>query len=293
LNKLYDFQLKGAQFLYERRSALLADDMGLGKTIQAIVAADMIKAKRILVVCPASVKINWEREFKKWQYINRKTHIIGKTREFLPVTDIYIVNYHIVSHSNIFNQLKNIKFDLLICDEAHYLKGIKSQRTKAILGTKGIVHNCEYKWMLTGTPLLNRPIELYPMLKVLASERMKPYDKYISYCYRYCGARYDNFGFNTNGASHLEELNKRLKPFMLRRMKYQVLKSLPPRIYQTIVLEQTPETRRAVIAEGKTSKHQKEALEQGVELGELAQVLWFDIYAAVKTLTLDISYALT
>lgn len=273
MNKLRPFQEIGVDFLITRKESLLADEMGLGKTAQAIKACEILKAKEVLIICPASVKINWSREINKWYdspytyfIINSSKSDIFPFRIFISTiksdkkpTTFYIVNYDLIIKDIVFKNLKNIKFDVLICDEAHYLKNMESKRTKKILGKGGLVHNATYKMMLTGTPILNRPIELYPMLKVLASELIYPYNNYFKFALRYCGAYYDNLGyFNDKGASNIPELKEKLDLFMLRRLKKDVAKELPAKTLQKIELLITPAIQAVINEENNMSITDKE-----------------------------------
>lgn len=94
-----------------------------------------------------------------------------------------------------------------------------AKRTKAVLIRGGVASRCVYKWCMTGTPILNRPIELYPILKAMIPEALIPYDSYEKFALRFCGAYYDGFRMVVNGSSNETELHMRLKQggFMLRR----------------------------------------------------------------------------
>ncbi len=120
--KLEKYQIEGAEFLAQNKHALLADDMGLGKTAQAINAAVSLYASHALVICPASVKYHWENEFNKWAIGITCDVAEGRKHNFNHHMHTYIVNYELLLSNHIFNQLKSIKWDVLICDEAHYLK---------------------------------------------------------------------------------------------------------------------------------------------------------------------------
>jgi SWI/SNF-related matrix-associated actin-dependent regulator 1 of chromatin subfamily A len=143
---------------------------------------------------------------------------------------VLILNYDIVSawRAYIDQVTANVPWDLLICDEAHYLKTPDSKRTIAVCGSErkiqsGIV--ARRRLMLTGTPILNRPIELWPLLHYLDPAS---WPKFWTYAQRYCGAYQDAYGWHFDGASNLEELNRRLRAsVMIRRMKADVLTELP------------------------------------------------------------------
>lgn len=240
--KLLPFQEEGVAFITSRKHTLLADDMGLGKSCQVIKAVESIKLQHVLIICPASVKLNWVREIKKWlkNYWLYDIQVINKRDEQLShQANIIIVNYDLIAHSNIFNQLKGFDFDLLACDEAHYLKNMKATRTKAVLARNGLVHNARRTVMMTGTPVLNRPIELYPILKVLSPKTIEPYSDYYRFGRRFCDGYQDGFAFNADGASNTDDLNRRLRGgYMIRRMTHEVQVQLPPKRYQMIFVEQ-------------------------------------------------------
>ena len=221
---LRPFQIEGAKFLSERYHALLADEMGLGKTVTALAAAEAVGAKTILVVCPASVRTNWRQE----------------VTECSAAGDYTIISYNnaVTAEENARVHGMTMDYDAIILDEAHFLKTPESQRTKAIFGNgTGLARRAKYKWCLTGTPVLNRPRELYPILKCLHNDGIAPYNTWERFAQRFCGAFFDGYSINTKGASHLEDLRARLNGFMLRREKKDVLKELPPRIISHPAIE--------------------------------------------------------
>ncbi len=145
--KLYPYQKIGVAFLTSKKKSLLADDMGIGKTAQAICACNELKAKQVLVVCPASLKLNWQDELGMWLKEDLKVYIVQKRSAIIPKNaNIIIVNYDIISHSNIYYQLRNRKYDVVIMDECHYLKNMKASRTKTMLGSKGLIHSGKYSF---------------------------------------------------------------------------------------------------------------------------------------------------
>jgi len=240
MKKLFAFQITGVDFLASHEAALLADQMGTGKTVQAICAANKIHAQTILILCPASVKYNWERELKDWyEEPLVRVLVVKSSREVIPTAaDIIICNYDLLIGGTVLNQLKSRHFDVLICDEAHYLKNPRAKRTKHVLMRGGLIHNARYRWMLTGTPVMNRPVELYPMLMGLRRDLLAPWDNWYSFAKRYCAAFQDAFGgWNIRGASNIPELSQRLSQFMLRRTKAEVLPELPEKVMQIIPLE--------------------------------------------------------
>lgn len=231
-----------------RKVSLNADEMGLGKTIQAIGMANKLKARKILILCPAIAKINWMRELRVWYYRPDATiHIVNKRNEKIPPADIIIVNYDLIISKDIQCQLNARRFALGVVDEAHYLKNLDAQRTKAVLAPlkspakRGVIQNCVYKTFLTGTPILNRPVELFPLLFTCAKHVIEPFDSYERYVLQWCGGYYTDFGLEDRGASNLDDLNSRLKStIMIRRKEKQVESQLPPRRIKILEIEPDP-----------------------------------------------------
>jgi SNF2 family DNA or RNA helicase len=230
------YQKAGIQFGLNRLNTLFGDQMGLGKTIEAIGVCNADEnANSILIICPASLKINWQREFQKWDTKNRSVEIVNGV---FPKSQVVIVNYDILKKHRI--AIREREWDILICDEVHYLKNSKALRTKEVFGcrkyqSQGHIEpiSAKRKLFLTGTPILNRPIELWTLVHALDAEGIGKSWKY--YVERYCDAYQDRFGWNTSGASNLEELQKRLRlSFMIRRLKEDVLTELPPKRRQII-----------------------------------------------------------
>lgn len=237
---LFPYQEEGAKFILSKRSVLLADDMGLGKTAQVLAAINSDESiHRVLVVCPASVKLNWVREAKRW--LTREfsvRYLSGKSPEPLAFdgNDLYIINYDIVSSWS--SELSKHEWDLLVLDESHYLKNPKAKRTKALLGEsigKGEPPiRARKRVALTGTPIVNRPVEAWPILAWLEPDK---WGNFWAYAKKYCGAYHNGWGWDFSGATNLDDLNRRLKAtVMLRRTKGEVLKELPEKIRQVLEL---------------------------------------------------------
>lgn len=251
--KLAPFQEVGRDFLAARKVALLADQMRLGKSAQVIRAADKLKAKKILVVCPASIKIVWQREFLKWQEIPRSIQIVsGILADLDPNVDVVIINYDIVWRPGIKEQLINRHFAVAAIDESHYLSGRKAKRTVAMLSSKDrtpILASCVYKWFTTGTPITSRPKELYPILASCAPEVISPYSSYKAYTRHFCGGYWDGVQWVDKGATNKEELNERLhNGFMLRRLRKDYLNELPP-VYNLVPISVQGETLKTKVAQ--------------------------------------------
>ena len=251
--KLFNYQqefVEHALMFYQNNDFLwLADEQGLGKTAQALSIIAPLKyvnyeIQKILIICPASLKINWQREVKMWT---------GHTAQILKVgekisANIVIVNYDICGKPKLLGELMSFKPDLLILDEAHYLKSPTTQRTKAVLGSgrqAGIASTALKILALSGTPMPNKPIELYPMLKQCCPQAI-PGMGYYEFAQKYCKAWNAPWGFDVSGADNLEELSKAIEPYMVRRLKADVLQDLPPKIYKVVVLDPDATMKKAV-----------------------------------------------
>lgn len=233
---LYPYQKEGVSFLKARKAALLADEPGLGKTPQAICAAEDLKSTRTLVLCPAIAKLNWQREIKIWSKNQPNIQVVnGRNDKIDPLCGVVIINYDLLISTSIFMQLIKLRFAVGIFDESHYLKSRTAKRTKAVLVRGAVASRCDYKWFLTGTPILNRPIELYPMLKAVVPHLIEPYASYDGFARQFCGAYWDGVQLVDKGATHVDDLCVRLNSgFMLRRLKKDVLTELPDKQYQMI-----------------------------------------------------------
>ena len=221
---LFPHQVEGLAFLLGRRRAVLADDMGLGKTRQSIVAlTEAAPNGPYLVVVPASVKRNWEREILTARPAARVA-IVGPNAPPKRGFDGWvIVNYDILAKHTA--ALETHEWTGLVFDEAHYLKNHTSQRSKlarALVASApdAVLH------ALTGTPLTNRPRDLFPLLRLVGHPMGR---SFLSFAKRYCDARHNGYGWVTDGASNLEELRVQLHGVMLRRTKDDVL-DLPPKL---------------------------------------------------------------
>ena len=214
---------------------ILADDMGLGKTTATIIAALETGAKKILIVCPASLKINWQREIEN--YSDRPV-FIAEGKKFSTESDFVIVNYDILKN---FHDTKDksesllIKsnFDLVILDEAHMVSNAQAQRTKLI---NNFAKNINRVWLLTGTPMTSRPMNYYNLLNLIESPVAQ---NWMAYAIRYCQGYQFTAGkrkvWNVSGASNLEELRDRTSKQILRRLKEDVL-DLPDKIITPVYL---------------------------------------------------------
>jgi SWI/SNF-related matrix-associated actin-dependent regulator 1 of chromatin subfamily A len=244
------YQLEGIVFCGQHEDVLLADEMGLGKTIQAIGLMNTMPEADVLILCPAGLRINWERELTKWLLPH-----MGIRPVIVPYSQL--TKYRELTHSQC--------WDLLVCDEAHYLKERTSQRSKEVYGTRD--HHGTYiqepirahrKLFLTGTPIMNRPRELFPILNYLAPDEFPSWTRYRD---RYCAPVQTRFGIEAWGASHLDELGERLRStVMIRRTKEEVLPQLPEKRRQMILWEPNAKLKRLLFEEREAKEAYEKAL---------------------------------
>jgi SWI/SNF-related matrix-associated actin-dependent regulator 1 of chromatin subfamily A len=226
---LFPHQIEGVAFLLGRRRAILADDMGLGKTRQAIVSLrHAAPGGPFLVVCPASVKRNWAREIEQAIPGASVRVVDGSAGAPVPQSEWTILNYDILSKH--VDALGRVPWAGLVFDEAHYLKNHTSARSKLarqIAEKAAVTAKREPAlYLLTGTPLTNRPRDLFVLLQLAGHPLGR---SFLSFAKRYCAAEKTDYGWKTDGASNLEELTVQLHGVMLRRSKDQVL-ALPPKL---------------------------------------------------------------
>jgi SWI/SNF-related matrix-associated actin-dependent regulator 1 of chromatin subfamily A len=264
--RLFGFQTDGAKFLALHNKAFLADDMGLGKTVQAIVA--LPDGERVIVICPAAVKYNWRDEIQMWRPSYRvticsgkeetvaKAIAEGKTTKAVPFRlpepgEIIIVNYDILptyltptkdsgrlsktKKKPIFvadltpEQERALSETTVIADEAHLVKNYKTARSKKV---DQLARICKRVWFLSGTPLMNRPEDLFG---VLCSGFMNVFGSWDNFLRLFNGYK-NGFGGYEFGMPK-PEVPERMQRIMLRRLKSEVMKDLPPKIYQDIEVD--------------------------------------------------------
>lgn len=230
---LYPYQKVGVHFVDRAGGrCLIADAPGLGKTVQAIAYSQLHKLKTI-IVCPLSVVVNWQREIKKFTGKN-STVWDSKGYDGHLNNQFHITHYDAVSKNH--GWLREQGFDLLVCDEATFLKNRQTVRAKALLGSwkerrkyPGI--KTKYSIFLTGTPVMSRPIEAFALLNFLDKER---FNNFFHFTQRYGGWK---------GAApmNLQDLHDRTKDLVIRRKKDQVLKELPTKQRNDLYVEMTKE----------------------------------------------------
>ena len=270
-------QKEAVQKLVENKKFILADDMGLGKTTSTIIAALETGAKKILIICPATLKINWKREIENY---SDRSIFISEGKSFSTEHDFVIINYDIIKNFHDTkkkdeSQVIAANFDLVVVDEAHYIKNPTAQRTKLI---NDIANRVDRLWLLTGTPMTSRPIDYFNLLSLVDSPVSK---NWMAYAIRYCAGYQFNAGgrkiWNVTGASNLEELRDRTAGLTLRRLKENVL-DLPDKIITPVYLRLRSKMYEEIMGEyydwyDKNPEESKSLTVQFTKLTKIRQVI--------------------
>ena len=260
--ELMPFQVAGVHYARGRSNSLIGDAPGLGKTIQAIALANLRGCKRVLVVCPANVRPQWQRQIKIWSTLPRVVvYPIYKSSDGVHPTANYVITSFEVARDGLWDTLRSYNWDLLVIDEGHYLKTPDAARTRALFGaskqskcryagTRGIAERAEQIIALTGTPLPNRPRECYTLANALDPSAID-WMNFNTFKDRFNpGGRDMDSGATWEYVARLPELNARLRTsIMVRRLKEDVLKDLPPKRYELVPVETTGKIAMALHAE--------------------------------------------
>lgn len=289
---LYAFQRAGVAYALSHIRTLIGDDMGLGKTRQALSAMETKNAYPALVICPANLKLNWEREIK--MLLPHRTVTVYNGRNNDPdlkmTSDISVVGWPTVQF--FIQNLPGLR--AMVCDESHYMKNEKAGRTKAVLEIVGKGFDEERMpipsrltrdalvLMLTGTPILNRPVELVQPLRAMGylvdvKGELRPGMKTVGqFLYRYCDPKKNGWGTTFNGHSNEMELHQWLREIcMVRRTKDQVLTQLPPKVRapQFIALPDAAQRKYEYLAKLGAEKAAQSRAEALVYLNELRKAI--------------------
>lgn len=230
-SQLFPFQENGVELIEKFKGrCILADEMGLGKSLQALTYLNRHPELRpALIVCPASLKLMWEDQAKK--HLNMRVEVLSGRKPYdfgFAQPKILVMNYDLLHYWQ--DALAKMKLKAIIFDEAHYLQSMTSKRTKA---ARKLAKPCKHLLFLTGTPMTNRPINLYPLLNML---KPRKWASQLAFGKRFCKAkRHPRFGWDFSGASKTKTLHKILtKSYMIRRLKADVLEDLPAKMRNVV-----------------------------------------------------------
>jgi SNF2 family DNA or RNA helicase len=247
---LFDFQRRAILNMIRTKRCLNASSMGIGKSIQSLCAMSALRTGRKgdLILCPAYIRMNWMNEINKWlPNLSDQTIIIrqaGKkdidnaTHQLINHKGIIIISYD--TAAKIFSNFKKgalntAYFNTVICDESHFLKERTTQRFKHL---QKPITACENVLILSGTPMPNRPRELYTQFALLYP---KVFNDHRTFAYRYCDGQFDNFGrFDDRGMSKTRELAVLMKKIIIRLRREDVMSDLPSVSRQKVVLDAKP-----------------------------------------------------
>lgn len=240
----FPYQVAGVEYMLPRSGTLLADQMGLGKTGQALLVINMRHPVEALIVCPSVLKYNWLKEARKWM-IGRITVYVYESKKIRYYqsrltnhdkdTILHIINYDILHKFK--DRLLGTPYNFFISDESQYIKNQDANRTKI---AQTLAKKAKWKIFITGTPIYNKPKDLFVALNLIDPI---VFSNYFAFATRYCGAskiKVNNKSvMKYSGATNVEELNTLLRSnYMVRRMAKDVLKDLPDKIKDVIVLDE-------------------------------------------------------
>lgn len=261
--ELWPYQQATLRYALARTHTLVGDEPGLGKTPIAIAYANEIQAQRVLVICPAAIRIQWARRIAEWSTIpwsSRSIHTILHGKHGIhPKANFQIISYDLARSDALGKALAALDFDLLVLDEAHMLKTIDARRTRAIFGGgegrtfPPLVDRCKRVLALSGTPLPNRPREAYTLARGLcfdAIDWMSEERFQARYNPTVTGTTPDGrLWVDERSGRHAELQNRMRANFMVRHLKRDVLDQLHLPVYDVVVLEETSAIRQALNAE--------------------------------------------
>lgn len=219
-----EFQVKGIEFLEASKGrALLGDDMGLGKTLQVLgFLALHPEISPVIIVCPTNAKFEWAKQVSQHTK-SLRAEVVGGRKPYKIGAHIVIINYDILSHW--VDYLLTLRPAGIVMDECHYVKDLSAARTKAC---QQLSAACKVILPLSGTPIVNRPSEFFPVLNMIQPQK---FSSFWRYAFRYCSPKraFRRRGWDFSGSANTQELHNKVAPIMLRRKKSEVLSELPPK----------------------------------------------------------------
>jgi SNF2 family DNA or RNA helicase len=237
------YQKAGIAYALQRQHTLIADEPGLGKTIQALGFINQTKPRNVLCIAPTTLRFNWRNEALKWLTQPMEIWPVEDKNDVIPPRDglFVITNYEkLVGDSPLLKSLQR-QWDVAVFDECHMLKNPESKRSQAILGHEGLLRRTKRALFLSGTPAENYPKEIWAIAAAICPAK---FGNRVAFEDRYCGRHKELHGdtevWVNTGSAHLSELQQRLRSsLMVRRLKSDVLKELPPKRRQLVELDET------------------------------------------------------
>jgi len=256
------YQHAGVEYAIQRTNRIIGDAPGVGKTAQGIFLSNTLRANRTLVVCPASLRLNWEREIWRWSTVdNVSTYPVMKAADGISTeADYTIISYDLLRNPAIFDAIMDLRWDHLILDEAHAIKDPKgNQRTRVICAPDALPSVVGSTTLLSGTLLPNQPIECYNAIRLCNWDAIgrASLEDFRNFYYAEGGGwvringelKYSKKVRNV--PRNLEDLQYRLRKYlMVRRLKDDVLPELPPKQWRPFPLALTGAIRQALAHPG-------------------------------------------
>jgi SWI/SNF-related matrix-associated actin-dependent regulator 1 of chromatin subfamily A len=255
-----EFQTSGVRYIIHLKGrGLIGDEMGLGKTVQALALVAAYKEHwPVLVITPSSLRIQWADAIHEWLRVTEEhVSVVSSGKDTKKLDNRFVViSYDFIPKMH--HLLKEKKFQMIVCDEAHYIKNHKAKRSK---DTLPLLQQAKHVVLLTGTPALSRPIELLQQLRAIHPKVVRSIKEYGD---RYCTGGFFNQYNQYNGASNLKELHKVVtSTTMIRRLKKDVLSQLPAKRRQQVSLPITATESKELKAITSKMDAIKEALKDG------------------------------
>ncbi len=262
----FPYQIAGVEYIFKRRGVILGDEQGLGKTGMTLLTFNMRRDVEALIVCLAILKPNWLKEARKWlighltAYIYEGSKIKYYKKQLTPhdkKTILHIVNYELLEKH--FERFLGIPYNHFIADECQKIKNSDAARTKY---AQQLARKSPYKIFITGTPIYNRPKDLFVPLNLIDPQM---FGNFNLFALKYCGGKIKK---RNDGATNMDELNQLLRSdYMIRRMTEDVMKDLPKKVKDVIILDE--DVLASIVKKEQnllvTAKKEQEKLEMEIE----------------------------
>ncbi len=243
---LYEYQKEDAKTLSSPGNWLNFSEMGVGKTPEALAVCEQLGYRRVLIVCPNSLRWEWCRQIKEWTGEDAGVSLRAARKRldnfFLQPTKYYIINYESVRITRYREILVGLPWDCIILDEGHKLKNYRSLQTRGVVELC-LAHAKSKLLILTGSPIINNPVDLFTLLCMVKPDQYKPAFR-RGFIDNYCYYNHTKYGIHIYGTKNLDSLSRETSSFTIRRTKKEVLPYLPEKYYRRPELTLDPEQRK-------------------------------------------------
>jgi len=243
---LYEYQKEDLQTLISPGNWLNFSEMGVGKTPEALAVCELSNFKRVLVVCPNSLRWEWARQIKEWTGEDAGVSLRAARKRldnfFLRPTKYYVINYESIRITRYREIIAGLPWDCIILDEGHKLKNSRTLQTRGVINLVK-AHTKSKLLILTGSPIINNPVDLFTLLCMAKPDQYKPSERRF-FIDNYCYYTHTRYGIHIYGTKNLESLRKETSSFTIRRTKKEVLPFLPEKYYRRPELSLMPVQRQ-------------------------------------------------